>query len=106
MNEPNSKNLLSAFRMRRNERPALSSIEVAILFGVLAVGFALVATPMLDKTSKRFAKYDAFFGEQTDNIVTGSMSKPRRYVISKSVLLPSKTSQCITYSNGKKYGDC
>ena len=106
MAELNSKTLLSALRMRRNERSAMSSIEVAIMFGVLAVGFALVVTPMVESTGKRFAQNDVFFGEQADNIVTGSVSKPRRFVIRKSVLLPTKTSQCIIYSNGKKYGDC
>ncbi len=85
----------------------MSSIEVAIMFGVLAVGFALVVTPMVEKSSKQFAQNDSFFGEQTDNIVTGSISKKsKRFVIRKSVLLPSKTSQCIIYSNGKTYGDC
>jgi len=106
MTELNSKTLLGALRMRRNERSAMSSIEVAIMFGVLAVGFALVVTPMVDSTSKQFAQNDSFFGEQTDNFVTGSISKPKRFVIRKSVLLPSKTSQCIIYSNGKTYGDC
>ena len=106
MAEPNPKTLLSALRMRRNERSAMSSIEVAIMFGVLAVGFALVVTPMVEKTSKQFAQNDGFFGEQVDNIVTGSVRKPKRFVIRKSVLLPSKTSQCIIYSNGKTYGDC
>ena len=106
MAEPNSKTLLSALRMRRNERSTMSSIEVAIMFGVLAVGFALVVTPLAETTSKQFAQNDNFFGEQADNIVTGSVSKPKRFVIRKSVLLPSKTSQCIIYSNGKTYGDC
>lgn len=106
MAEPNSKTLLGALRMRRNERSAMSSIEVAIMFGVLAVGFALIVTPMVENTSKQFAQNDNFFGEETDNIVTGSVSKPKRFVIRKSVLLPSKTSQCIIYSNGRTHGDC
>ena len=106
MAEPNPKTLMSALRLRRNERSAMSSIEVAIMFGVLAVGFALVVTPMVENTGKQIAQNDSFFGEQTDNFVTGSISKPKRFVIRKSVLLPSKTSQCIIYSNGKTYGDC
>lgn len=106
MADVNQKNLLAALRLRRSERGGMSSIEVAIMFGVLAVGFALVVTPMIDNTSKRFAQNDSFFGGQTDNIITGSISRPKRFVIRKSVLLPSKTSQCIIYSNGKRYGDC
>lgn len=106
MAEQNSKTLLSALRMRRNERSAMSSIEVAIMFGVLAVGFALVVTPMVEKTGKQFAQNDSIFGEQVDNFVTGSVQKPKRFVIRRSVLQPSKTSQCIIYSNGKTYGDC
>ena len=106
MAEQNSKTLLSALRMRRNERSAMSSIEVAIMFGVLAVGFALVVTPMVEKTGKQFAQNDSIFGEQVDNFVTGSIQKPKRFVIRRSVLQPSKTSQCIIYSNGKTYGDC
>ncbi len=108
MNEFESKTLLDALRLRRTERGGMSSIEVALMFGVLAVGFALVVTPMVENTGKRFAQNDVFFGEQTDNMVTGSISrsKPNRFVIRKSVLLPTKTSQCIIYSNGKRYGDC
>ncbi len=110
MNEFESKTLLDALRLRRTERGGMSSIEVALMFGVLAVGFALVVTPMVESTGKRFAQNDVFFGEQTDNMVTGSISrakaKANRFVIRKSVLLPTKTSQCIIYSNGKRYGDC
>lgn len=98
--------LLSALKMRRGERAGMSPIEVALVFGVMAVGFALIVTPMLDKSSKRIAQNDVYFGEQVDRIVTGSVSKPRRFTIRKSVLLPTKTSQCIIFSDGRKFGDC
>lgn len=94
------------FRQFMADRSGMSSIETAIMFGVFAVGFALVATPMIDKTSKKVAKNDLFFGEQVDRTVTGSISSPKRFVIRKSVLQPSKTSQCIIFSDGSKYGDC
>ena len=106
MAEIDSKTLLGALRLRRGERAGMSSIEVAILFGVLAVGFALVVTPMVDNTSKRIAQNGSFYDDGVDNIVTGSISKPKRFIIRKSVLLPSKTSQCIIYSNGRRTGDC
>ncbi|MCF6303644.1 MAG: hypothetical protein L3J13_10705 [Devosiaceae bacterium] len=88
------------------DRSGLTSIEMAVAFGVFAVGFAIIATPMLDRPEKQIAASDLYFGQQVDRTVTGSISKPKRFIIRKSVLQPSKTSQCIIFSDGSKYGDC
>jgi uncharacterized protein (UPF0333 family) len=88
------------------DRRGMASIEVAVLFGVIAVAFAVILTPYLDDRSNRMASNEPLFGNEVDNMVTGSISKPRRYTIRKSVLQPKNTSRCIIFSDGRKYGDC
>ncbi len=88
------------------DRSGLSSIETAIMFGVFAVGFALIAAPFVEKKAKQFAANDTFFGEQVDNVVTGSIPRRKQFTIRRSVLQSSKTSQCIIFDDGRKVGDC
>ncbi len=88
------------------DRSAMGSVETAIMFGVFAVGFALIVTPFVEKTGKQMARNDIVFGQQVDSVVTGSVGKPRQFTIRKSVLQPSKTSQCIVFDDGRKFGDC
>ena len=89
------------------DRRGMTSIETAMMFGVFAVGFALLATSILDKSgNKNYAQNDSYFDQPVDNFVTGSISKSRHYTIRKSVLQPSKTSKCIILSDGRRFGDC
>ncbi len=88
------------------DRRGMTSIETAVMFGVFAVGFALVATTYIDDRGRRLANNDFGYGQQVDNMVTGSISGSKHFTIRRSVLLPSKTSRCIIFDNGKKIGDC
>ena len=101
-----SDKVVRKFKGLVSDRSGLTSIEMAVVFGVFAVGFAIIATPMLDKPNQRIAASDLYLGQQVDRVVTGSISKPKRFIIRKSVLQPTKTSQCIIFSDGSKYGDC
>ncbi len=92
-------------RFGKDER-GMSAVEMAMMFGVVAIGFALLATPLMEKTGKRLARNDGFLGQEVDNVVTGSISRSKRYTIRRSVLQPSKSSRCIIFSNGQKFGDC
>jgi len=84
----------------------MTSIEMAVMFGVIAIGFTVFITPYLANESKRLAENELLFGNGIDNTVTGSIPKSGRYTIRRSVLQPSKKSRCIIFSDGKKYGDC
>lgn len=88
------------------DRSAFSTIEMAVAFGIFAVGFSLLATPYLDTASKQIASARGTNFGQYDNIVTGAVSKPRSFIIRKSVLQPTRNSECIIFSDGRKYGDC
>ncbi len=97
------KNLIKRFIW---DESGMSSVELAVMFGVVAVGFSLLAAPLLEKTGKRLARNDGFMGQEIDNVVTGSISKSQRYTIRRSVLQPNKTSQCLILQDGRKFGDC
>ena len=58
------------------------SIHLALLFAVVAIATAVVASPWLDSTSRQYA--GTGFG--LDRTMTGSVQEPRRYTIRKSVL--------------------
>lgn len=88
------------------DRRGMTSIEMAVMFGVIAIGFTIFITPYLTNESKRVAENESLFGNGIDNTVTGSIPKSRRYTIRRSVLQPSKSSRCIIFSDGRKYGDC
>ncbi len=88
------------------DRKGMTSIEIAVMFGVVAIGFTIFITPFITSNSKHLAENGPLFGNEIDNTVTGSISRPGRYTIRRSVLQPKKTSRCIIYSDGRKYGDC
>ncbi len=83
-----------------------SQIEAAIFFCILTVTAALFIVPLLENPEKRLAGGDNLYPQPVDQIVTGSVKTPTRYKIRKSVLQPSKTSQCIIYPDGRQFGDC
>ena len=59
------------------------SVQVAVYFGAMALAMALVGVPVLNKASREYADNQAYGIDQT---VTGSIDKPKRYTIRKSVL--------------------
>lgn len=81
-------------------------LNVALLFGMVAIALSLIITPMLaGKTSPaRFAQVP----ENFDMISTGSINRteqPKNYSIRRSITQPMPGSVCIVdgYSNGR---DC
>ena len=83
------------------------AIRAALLFGSTAVAIALIATPLLDRSTR---DYDAVvrLADNLDTTVTGSVppSSGGRYTIHRSVLQSSPSAVCIIRDNGARIGDC
>jgi hypothetical protein len=77
-------------------------VRMSLLFGSVAIAFALLLVPFITKESARFARSSA----DLDYISTGSISPDNVYVEHKSVLQKNDSSVCILRSNGAKIGDC
>lgn len=80
------------------------ALRVALLFGALAVGAAIFATPMLEKKSRSLAA-----AGNVDTVTTGSIANnggSSTYVVRRSVLQGSADSVCIIKANGSSSGDC
>ncbi|MEO0328460.1 MAG: hypothetical protein AAF217_07650 [Pseudomonadota bacterium] len=63
-------------------RSGETSIRMALVFGMAVIVITIVATPMLDKTSRQYA--GNFNG--IDNTITGSVKPVKRYTIRKTVM--------------------
>ncbi len=74
-------------------------IQMTLLVGGVALAVSVLAAPLLDSASKRFASSGAY---GVDQILTGSINKKRRYTVRKSVLEPGEIRICQDGS----YGQC
>lgn len=94
----------------------MSAVRVALLFGLAAVGLALILTPMLEEQVERMA-YSSYSG-RIDPMTTGAIARgagshrfgdryaDSSYVVRRSVLQTAPASVCIIHSNGMRTGDC
>lgn len=79
-------------------------LRLTLLFGSAAVALALLAAPVLDRsTRQQFAGADYPAG--LDMVSTGSIGS-RTYTVRRSVLQASPDSVCIISANGHRSGDC
>ncbi len=60
-----------------------STVKTALLFGAVAVAISVLAAPALQNATKLYAENRAF---GIDQVMTGSVKKPKRYIVRKSVL--------------------
>ncbi len=84
--------------------PAKSgALRVSLLFGSIAVAFALFLVPLANRGSTELARAS---GTQLDYIATGATPKSGEYTIRKSVLQSKSSSVCIIRTDGSSVGDC
>jgi hypothetical protein len=86
------------------------AMRAALLFGSTAVALALVATPLLDRSTR---SRDAVVSltETLDPATTGSVRPAPlpaggRYTLHRSVLQPSPGAVCIIRDDGSRVGSC
>jgi hypothetical protein len=81
------------------------ALRLTLLFGSVAVAFALFLVPIMNRNDG-FSFGNRASGQGLDQISTGSISKSNAYVIRKSVLQRSPNSICVIRADGGKSGDC
>jgi len=59
------------------------TLRATLIFSVAAIVLAILVAPMLDDYSEHYAQTR---GYGIDGVVTGSVEKPKRYVLQRSVL--------------------
>ncbi|MGL4488200.1 MAG: hypothetical protein ACRCU5_01995 [Rhizobiaceae bacterium] len=84
--------------------PAKSGVlRISLLFGSIAVAFALFLVPIANRQSSDIARANV---SSLDLISTGATSRANEYTIRKSVLQSKASSECILRSDGSSVGDC
>src|SRR4051812_34021987 len=78
-------------------------LRLTLLFGSVAIAFALIIAPIVGKQSN-----SAVYATGVDTMSTGTIGSGANstYTIRKSVLQPSPDSVCIIRANGARSGDC
>ncbi len=84
----------------------MGALRVALLFGLAAVGLALILTPMAENQVEKMA-YSSY-SSMLDPMPTGTVGQRTTgtYTVRRSVLQPSPSSVCIIRNNGMRTGDC
>jgi len=77
------------------------ALRVALLFGSVAIAFAMLAVPLLDARIRPDAGR-----ANLDMTTTGSIDRSSSYTIRRSVLQPSPNAICVILENGTHRGDC
>ncbi len=84
--------------------PAKSgALRISLLFGSIAVAFALFLVPIINRSS---AEIERVASAQLDPISTAATSRANEYTIRKSVLQAKGSLGCIIRSDGTSVGDC
>ena|SRR5690606_32272494 len=83
----------------------MGALRVALLFGSVAVAFALIVVPLAEQRSRPVLA-QANIPLALDRIVTGSTSYSGEYTIRRSVLQKTPSAVCIIRDNGTRTGDC
>jgi hypothetical protein len=81
------------------------AIRIALLFGSAAVAFTLVLAPIIDRgAGSLYAKRGS--STKLDGTATGSILKPRGYIVRRSILQGAPASVCIIDEKGLQSGKC
>jgi hypothetical protein len=81
------------------------ALRITLLFGSVAVAFALFLVPILTRNDA-FSFGSRISGQNLDQMSTGAISNRQAYVVRKSVLQGSPNAVCVIRANGGKSGDC
>lgn len=76
-------------------------LRASVLFGSLAVAVVM----LFGQGSERPMRY-ADGNEGIDEILTGTVASPSRYVIGRSVLQPAGSGPCLYFPDGTRRGTC
>lgn len=96
--------IIRTLKNAASEGAGSGALRIALLFGALAVGAAIFATPLLEKQARSLAA-----AGNVDTVTTGSIAKSggaSTYVVRRSVLQDTADSVCIINANGSSSGDC
>ena len=95
----------SAAIARGPTQAGVSLIRFALLFGVVAVAFALILVPVLDDPARAsWSRADGPIG--VDPIQTGQIGPCAAYTERRSVLQATPNSVCVIHDDGGQSGDC
>jgi hypothetical protein len=84
--------------------PAKSgALRISLLFGSIAVAFALFLVPIMNRGS---VDLERVAGSQLDPISTAATAQANEYTIRKSVLQAKGSLGCIIRNDGTSVGDC
>lgn len=84
--------------------PAKSgALRISLLFGSIAVAFALFLVPLVNSSSVSIAKNA---NGPLDLISTGSVKRANEYTVRRSVLQAKGSVGCIIGNDGSEVGDC
>src|SRR5262245_18886684 len=78
------------------------AVRIALLFGLLAVAFALMIVPLADRRSREWSARISGI----DRVETGTVERHKTYTIHRSVLNASPQSECTIDRNGERSGQC
>jgi hypothetical protein len=96
-------NLIRKDRARQFGGTSMGLVRIALLFGFIAVAFAMILVPIADDQSRLY-RADSPVG--IDNFKTGTIGHRETYTIRRSVLQPSPHAVCTIRGNGQREGDC
>lgn len=94
----------AAERGADNSASGLGSLRIALLFGAGAIGFALLAAPLAERSTRAMLAGSPGLDRMSTGSVSGSPAGT--YTIRRSVLQPTPNSVCIIRANGSRSGDC
>ena len=81
------------------------ALRVALLFGSVAVAFALFLVPIMGRQGD-LPMIGRISSQSLDQMSTGSVQGRGAYVIRRSVLQNSPQAVCVISADGRKAGDC
>jgi len=98
-------NLIRKDRARNFGGTGIGVVRIALLFGFIAVAFAMILVPIVDDQSRSyFGRAGSAIG--IDDFKTGTIGQRETYTIRRSVLQPSPYSVCTIHRSGQREGDC
>jgi hypothetical protein len=86
-------------RVWRSGDASIGVVRIALLFGFVAVAFALMMVPIVEKRSREWSQRIDRAG--IDRVETGAIQRREAYIVRRSVLQASPTSVC-TIRNGER----
>lgn len=77
------KSMFSQFRAFKKNQNGSSTVQVALMFGAVAMALSVLAAPQLQNAVEIYAENKAL---GIDRVITGSINSSREYTVRKSVL--------------------